>query len=356
MDRSLRSGGTQLQVSFPRSLTWNVRRREHHAGVGASGTVVVVAGLRETVARGGLDQTFPDAARRLAWRASAGRPSPSGAPSWSAGDIDDLVSDTIARVTPAKLVLAANKAPNDKAFAGYVIKALRTTLDLRARGTPEGRVIRAVDEALSEDPVHFRLATGHWCLCSDDREPCWSQGLSELIDVAWTVETRTTHFSPDAEKTPPLAARDDTRAVAAAVLERSGPLPKAQLAEVLAARFNVAFEIDYEWIDDPEQAPDIAGYEGTTADERAAQWMHSQLTADERQALAGFLEGGGIRGITKTLGCSKHRAGVTLDRLKEKLARLADACQGDARAATEILLRLCRTSGEIAAFSDSEEP
>ena len=343
-------------MSFPRSLTWNVRRREHHAGVGAGDTVVVVAGLRETVARGGLDQIFLDTARRLARRASAGRPSPNGAPSWSAGDIDVLVFDTIARVTPAKLVLAANKAPNDKAFAGYLTKALRTTLDLRARGTPEGRVIRAVDDALGEEPTRFRVATGHWRLRTDDREPCWSQGVAELIDVAWTVETRAVHISPDAKKTPPLAARDDTRAVAAAVLEMSGPLPKAQLAEVLAARFNVAFEIDYEWLGDPEQAPDIAGAEGTTADERAAQWMHSQLTADERQALAGFLEGGGTRGIAKTLGCSKHRAGVTLDRLEEKLACLADASQGDARAATEILLRLCRTSGEIAAFSDSEEP
>lgn len=314
----------------------------------------MVAGHRESVARGGLDQSFIDVARHLARRVSASRPSPSG--SWSPEDIDDLVFETVARVTPDNLALAANRAANDKAFAGYFIRALRSTLDLRARGTPEGRVIRAVDDALTKDPERFQLSASHWRLRSDDREPGWSEGLTELVDVAWTVAVATVHISPDADKTPPLAARDDTRAVAAAVLERAGPLPKAQLAEVLAARFNVAFSVDYEWLGDAESALAVAAAEGTVADERAALWMNSQMTAEERHALAGYLDGGGIRGIGQALGCSKHRAGVILERLKEKLARLADAAVGNGEVATEILLRLCRTTSQPAAFPDREEP
>jgi hypothetical protein len=320
-----------------------------------------VAGVRDTIASGQFNGRFLKAARVLARHVASTRPSPAGGSHWAADDIDDLVFETIKRVTPGNLVLAANKTADDRRFRSYLLRAMRSTLDIRARGTVEGRVIRAVQGALDEEPERFWDKAGHWGLRSDERDAHWFEGLAPLIEVAWTVETTMVRFSPYAERTPPMASRHDIREVAAAVLDVSGPLPKVQLAEVLAYRFNVSFEsgIDH-FEDNPENALDIAAPESTvpleaTEDAMAALWMHDQLTEEERLVLSVYLEGGGQRGIATRLGCSKHKAGVLLDRIEGTLVRLARLVDGDAQAATELLFKMCRTRGASAAFPETEE-
>jgi len=91
-------------------------------------------------------------------------------------------------------------------FRSYLRVALRSELDIRARGTVQGMVIRAVDDALGEEPDQFCNEAGHWRLGGDERDAGWSEGLARLIEAAWTVETTTVHFSRYAEKTPRWAA------------------------------------------------------------------------------------------------------------------------------------------------------
>ena len=90
-----------------------------------------VGGLREAVGAGQIDEEFLAAARELARFKSAGRPAPTGAATWSDGDIDDLIFDMVRRVTPNQLVLAANRAADDRQFRGYLFRALTSELDLR---------------------------------------------------------------------------------------------------------------------------------------------------------------------------------------------------------------------------------
>ena len=225
--------------------------------------------------------------------------------------------------------------------------------------------MRAVDEALKEDRQTFYRTNDYWTLTGDERAPEWAEGLAELIDVAWTVETRTVRMSPDANKTPPMAYRPDVRKVAAAVLEQSGPLRTVQLAEIMAYRFNVAFDIHFGYVDqhvadDDDHdgadvaAPDSGADEELVDDLLAADWMLAQLTTDERRVLSSYLSGAGVRGMADLLGCSKSKADLLKDRIEEKLKRMAQLVEGDAQAAMAILLRKCRTAASVESFPPAE--
>ena len=314
----------------------------------------MVAGVSEAVASGRFEATFVEAARSVARAVVRGRLSPTGAQRWLDEDIDDLVQETIVRVGTEKLALAASEAVNDSQFVGgWMRTALHTTLDMQARQTPSGRVMRAVDDALREDPEQFRLKNGFWRLQSDNRELEWRDGQAALIAAAWTVETATVRVSQGAVKTSPMAARRDIRAVCATVLELSGPLRKADLAEVLAQRFNVAFEVrfDYLELDSGDQRQPVAATAeeafDAIGDEHAARWMFEQLTVEERKVLGLVVGGASLRGLAGALGCGKHLAGIIRDRLAEKLRRLVNFSPNEGQGATERLLELVGQHEEL---------
>lgn len=242
--------------------------------------------MRDAVASGRIDERFVKAARAAARGKVGGRPSPSGAPRWSDEDIDDLVLEMVTRVKPDKVVLAAEKAVNDREFARWLTKALVTQLDLAARSTVTGRIIRALDDALGEEPDRFQLTNGCWGLVDGLRDPGWAEGISSLVSIAHTVPTRVVRISPVSEKTPPLAYRPDIREVVAKVLETAGPLQKATLADVLSARFDGSYSERLGYLDDDELGSVLGGEdEGELSDGvLAARWMLTQLTAGERGA------------------------------------------------------------------------
>ena len=310
-------------------------------------------GVREQVTEGHVGQEFVDACQAAARVVTRGRRSPTGAGSWLDQDIDDLINETIERVTTAKFVLAASAADNDAEFFGWLKRVLRTTLHQRARRTPLGNVIRAMDDALSEDPDQFCIENGYWRLRSDSRQPAWLDRQAALVAAAWKVDTATVRLSPSATKTPPMAARQDTRAVCATVLELSGPLEKADLARVLATRFCVVFEERFGYDDlDNSSSPLWAVTPSSDAfdlsdDRWAARWMYEQLTEDERRILGLVLEHASIRDLASALGCTKYRAEVTRNHLEGKLGHLADQLLGDGEGATEQLLELIRHRSEL---------
>ena len=316
-------------------------------------TIHIVVGVREEVAAGGVGQPFVDTCRTAARVVTRSRRSPTGAESWLDEDIDDLINETIDRVTTAKVVLAANGAHNDAEFFGWLKRVLRTSLDDRARHTPLGRVIRAMDDALREDSDQFCTENGFWRLRSDNRQPAWPDGQAALVATAWTVATATVRLSPSATKTPPMAARRDIRAVCATVLELSGPLTKADLGRVLAERFGVVFQerLGYDDLDDNSSPPWAASSTSDAfnlSDDRgAARWMYEQLTEDERRVLRLVLDHASIRDLASALGCTKYRAEVTRNHLEGKLGHLADQLLGDGEGATEQLLELIRHRSEL---------
>jgi hypothetical protein len=274
-----------------------------------------------------------------------GRPPPRGAPAWSEEDVDDLILETVARVDPARVVLAANEAEGDADFVSWIRAALRTTLDLRARGTPAGRVIRAMDDALRADANRFVSARGYWQLVGDRRAPEWGSGTAPLVEAAWSVETATVRLSAATTRSPRMAHRRDIRAVCEAVLDLAGPLPKAELAGVLAERFNVSFAARFEYLDldtDDEDAGPAATVVGApdaaVDDELAAHWMLGQLTSEERRVLEKVVGGSGVRALAGELGCGTDKAALIRRRLIAKLRRLADAVGDDGQTATARLL------------------
>lgn len=285
-----------------------------------------------------------EAARSAARSIVGTRPSPTGGYSWLDEDIDELVNETIRRVGTDKVALAANEAANDAEFVGgWVRRALWTTLDIRARRTPLGRVMRAVDDALGNDREQFRLKSGFWCLGADDREPKYRYAQAALVAAAWTVQTDTVRVSQSAVKTPPMAARRDIRAVCAAVLDLSGPLTKADLAEVVAQRFNVAFEERFDYLDlDDHRLGQQKGHsaEDEFDDEQAAQWMFEQLSFEDRDVLGLVLRNASLRDLAGALGCSKHRASIIRNRLVNKLGHMAALSPDDGQAAMEQLLEM----------------
>ncbi len=318
-------------------------------------------GLQERAAASCIDQQFVDTAREVAQAVARTRPSPTGGRHWLAEDIDDLIHDTVVRVTPDQLVLAATEAHSDTEFIGWLRKALRTTLNIRARGTPSGRVIRAMDDALRGDPSRFCSENGYWRLSADARQPNWQDGLSVLVAEAWKVATQTVRMSPSASKTPPMATRPDIRAVCAQVLGLSGPLKKVHLAEVLAHRFNVLFEGRFAYLDRNDE--DEAGSVEPTAeeafdsvqDELAARWILEQLTDEERSVLGHLLDGASIRDLAVALDCSRYRAEIIRNRLTEKLRRLADISSEGSQSAVELLLDLIRQHDDLRHLAEQDE-
>ena len=310
--------------------------------------------MREEVASGHPGQQFVDACRVAARAVSRARPSPSGQDAWLDDEIDDLVHETIVRVGTEKLALAANAAVNDAQFiGGWMKQALRTTLDLRARQTPSGRVIRAMDDALRGDPDQFCLENGYWRLAADNRQPAWRGGRAALLEVAWEVETTTVRMSQRALKTPPIAARRDIRAVCATVLEQSGPSAKVALAEVLAQRFNIIFEARFDYLDldddkhaQPAETPSGDAFDAVDG-ELAARSMLEQLTGDERYVLGLVVGGASVRDLVDALDCTKYRAGIIKDRLVEKLRLLASSSLDDSQGIIERLLELVRQHDEL---------
>lgn len=328
---------------------------------GVTHTIGVVGSVREEVAAGQFSQQFIDACRIVARAVSQTRPSPSDQGTWLMDEIDELVHDTVVRVGTEKLALAANAALNDAQFiGGWMREALRTTLDLRARQTPSGRVIRAMDDALREDPDRFYLENGYWRLAADNRQPGWRGGQAPLLEAAWEVETTTVRMSQGALKTPPIAARRDIRAVCATVLQQSGPLAKVDLAEVLAQRFNVIFEARFDYLDlDGEthvRSVETASEDAFDAvdDELAARSMLEQLTGPERRVLELVLGGKSLRDLAHELDCTKYRAGIIYDRLVEKLRLLANSSPYDSQVVTERLLELARQHDELRHSTESD--
>lgn len=318
-----------------------------------SHTLHVVAGARDEVAAGRITQQFVNTCRKAARVVTRSRKSPTGSSSWLNHDIDELINDTIERVTTPKVVLAACEAANDAEFFSWLKQALRTTLNQRARRTPLGRVIRAMDDALREDPDQFTLNDGYWRLRTDDRPPAQPQQRAALVAASWEVHTATVRLSPSAMKTPPMAARRDVRAVCAAVLGLAGPLEKADLAGVLAERFGVVFEerLGYDDLDDSSSsswATTSTGDAFDLSDDRGtARWIYEQLTEYERRVLRLRLEHPSIRGLADALGCTKYRAEKIQNHLDGKLRHFADQLAGDAEGAMEQLLELVRHRCEL---------
>lgn len=310
--------------------------------------------MRNRVAAGQIGQEFVDTARQVGRSAVRTRPSPSGRGNWSDNEIDDLIHETIVRVRPERLVLAAEGATNDREFMwGWLKAALRTTLNIRARGTPSGRVIRAMDDALREAPDRFSLSSGYWRLKPDARDPATRVGKEELIRAAWTLQTDTVRLSHRATKTPPMASRRDIRAVSAKLLDLSGPLAKADLAEVLAHRFNVSFEARFDYIDLDEDSRLLPGADhamdafDATEDRMLARWMFEQLTEDERETLQLVRDHASLRDLASASGCTKYQAGIIRSRLVCKIRRLAKRSSGDAQGAVECLLEMVGRHTEL---------
>ena len=313
-----------------------------------------VEGVRDAVAAGRIGQQFVDAARKVARAAVRTRWSPAGHGGWSDSEIDELVHETIVRVGTGKIVLAASEAANDRQFIwGWLKIVLCTTLNIRARGTPSGRVIRAMDDALRQDPNQFCLSNGYWRLRSDSREPAWRLGKEALVSAAWAVETDTFRLSPRATKTPPMAYRRDIRAVCARLLELSGPLAKSDLAEVLAHRFNVPFEVRFDYFDVAGESPLLSAALlavdtfDAIDDKMLALWMLEQLTEDERDILRLVLGGASLRDLASARDWTRYRAEIIKNRLVCKLRCLAKLSPEDGQGAVEYLLKMVGQHNEL---------
>jgi len=320
------------------------------------GTVAPVPGIREQVAAGKIDDCFLDVARRAARRASLSRPTPTGG-RWTDEEVEDLVLDTVARVGPDKVVLAAAGAASDAEFCSWLAKALRTSLDLRARGTPTGRVIRSVDGALGDAPERFDLTNGHWHKRGDPRAPEWAEGPAALVQAAWAVTTATVTLVKTSTKTWHRVSRHDIQSVADAVLDFAGPLPKVVLAEVVAARFNVAF-IERLGYDEADRLPDAEDRVAIIDTEDTARWMFEQLTEGERRLLASRAAGVPVRAIAAEKDVKKNQVEKLSRRLDNKVLRLADQIGEGAVEATALLIRILgqEESARHSSYEDEGDP
>ena len=304
---------------------------------------------RQKVASGRFDQACLDEMTALARSVVLGRRGPTGSTYWNDDDIDDLVQETIIRVTTGRMVSAAGQAATDQSFKRWLKNAMHDTLAAQARRSPSGRLLRAIDDALSEDPELFRVEDGCWRLVSDERTQPWHGRLADLVKAAWTVKTRLVRLSSTADKTPPLASRQDMRAVCAAVLAASGPIRKRDLIDVVANRFNTMHEAFFDYhdqstaSDDPPDPSSTGLAEDTVNNLICARWMHEQLTKEERRVLKAVRSGAGVRDVGEMLGCGKDKAAIIKRRIEEKIRRWVDESPDDAQAAVETLLALCET-------------
>ncbi len=225
---------------------------------------------------------------------------------------------------------------------------MRTTVDLRARDTPAGRVIKAVDTALSEerDRFGYNKTTGCWHRTDDRRQPDWSDGARPFIAAAWAVRTSTVTVAETTTKTGRLARRRDIRAVAEAVLNLSGPIPKPLLSEVMAHRFNAYFIDRFDYLETLGDDVDVAAPQNVTEGDfdievdDAARWMLEQLTGDERELLAARMAGGSYRSIAEERGWKKHRLETLTARLDQKILRLRAEIGGEIDEAAAAMLRI----------------
>ena len=308
-----------------------------------------MASTRQAVASGLADGAFVRVAKRAARSVVGGRPTPTGSYSWSDEDIRDVVLDAIDRAGTGAIVLAAQQAATDAEFEKWLKTRMRMTLDARARESPSGRLWRAIDEALRGDPELFCSESGCWRLTSHERAEVWRGRRAELVRIAWTVETRNFRLSRSAERTPRLGAREDIRAVCAAVLAVSGPIRKQDLAEVVAERFNAVYEAHFGYRDlsavseDPPDPSSVGSVE-TVEDMMTAQWMFEQLTEEERTVLAAVRAGAGVRELGETLGCGKDKAAAIKKRIEAKIRCWTAELPDNAHTAVEILLDLCATT------------
>jgi hypothetical protein len=295
-----------------------------------------------------IDERLVQALQQAGANTTRSRPSPSGADPWSVSELDDLAMETVRRVRPDKFVLAANNGTGEAEFRSWLLAAVRTTLDLQARDTPAGWVLRHVEEAL-DSAEGFRCEAGLWRLASDERDEPWDGDFIGLYRAAWGVPTDTIRQSPAAEKIQ-IAWRRDMRSVCEAVLDVTGPLPKAVLGQVVAQRFNVLFASRLGYLDLDAEADDgehLAVGDSdpefeTLDDEAAAQWMLTQLTDDERTVIRQVLEDGGVRELARSLGCGKDKASQIQARVIAKMKHLVRLTADDGQRATERLLDLIR--------------
>lgn len=311
----------------------------------------VIDGVRAAVANGEIDERLVDALRSAGRQVTATRPPPAGASSWSPGDIDDVVSQTLSRVKPATFVTKANGASTDGEFFNWIVKAVRSTLNLQAEDTPVGRVLRDVKNALAEDD-RFHRSGGRWTLAGTENI-IWDGDKSHLVAVADTVDTRIIRRAPDANKIQ-IAWREDTRAVCTAVLAESGPLDELVLAEVVAIKFNAMFDSRFGYLGlsdlDEKYQTALGEAEPGTADVEelsAAASIFVELTEDERDFLSRYLAGAGLRELGEHLSSNKDAAKTVRVRIEDKLRRLAARAGDDDGAATELLLEMIRRSTQV---------
>jgi hypothetical protein len=312
-----------------------IRRREAGAVAGRTvGTIAAMAGIREKVAAGHLDLDFVAMARGLAVGLVVGRPTDFGNTDWSSEDYEELVMAMVARVTPAKIVVAA-VARDDVAFSAWIKRALRTQLDLGARTSWSGRLIRAVDAALEEAPERFERGVGTWMVRGEQRPPAQNPDIPDLRERAWTVTPEENHMS----ETALLGAREGLRSVSDVVLTAAGPLQKAVLADIVADRFNTVFSVDLGYLDPEDERYEVPAPPGAPGAHQAALHLLGQLTSEERDLL-GILATGGVRKLMRRTGATKHRASLIKDRLADKVSRLAGEHDADPQAIGEHLIEL----------------
>ena len=312
-----------------------------------------MASTRQTVASGCIDEAFLREADGAARSVVGGRRTPTGSYGWSDEDIRELVLEAITRVKPAAIVPAAAQAATDAEFRKWLKTRMRMTLDARARELPSGRLRRAIDDALREDPEQFCSDSGCWRLSSDGRTEKWRGRRAELIQVAWTVGITNTRISRTAEKTPRLGARKDIRAVCAAVLAISGPIDKSELSEVIAERFNAVHEAYFGYYDlseVQEDSPDpstVSNDGDAVEDTLAAEWMLEQLTEEERMVLSAVRCGAGTRELGGILGCGKDKAAAISRRISEKVALWASELPDGRGGRSRDTRRFCRQHGQL---------
>lgn len=297
--------------------------------------------LRARIASGDLDAQFVNFARKQTRLAVRNKDGPSG-PQWNPDEIDELVFETIERVTHNGVIAAANGAENEARLGAWLRQAVKTQLLLRARETPIGTVLRAIDAALAEDSA-FEQVGSRWRLRGDAATDVWHGNCAVLTQVAWSVPTRTIRRDPMAERTQ-MAWRDDTRAVCRAVLEVSGPIEKVDLGSIVAERFNTHYINDAQYLDDDDLRSlddELSVADSDEGDVREeALWMLSQLDLQEQLVIHLVLQDASVRDIGKALACGKTKATEIKERVVEKLRLLSGAVTDDAQPTMEELLRL----------------
>lgn len=283
----------------------------------------------EWVSRGSPAEDFLVLLRRACRKAASGRPTDTGAWEWSADDVDELASAVVVAIKPGPLVIAALTASSDAQFGSYLWRSAKRVLDMRARKSPSGWVLRNVNEKLAADGRFARDAEG-WHLAGEDRA-IFDGDVRDLVTVAWTVDTTAARHDPNAERGAPLASRKDLSAVCAEVLAVAGKLRPETLGFVIAQRFNASFADRY-----TDPLPDYESreaHEPLAADapdhevivEQAAVWVVGQLTDDERSVLAIVVKGASIEEVGSAMGWGRSKAYEVRTRILARLERLTAA-------------------------------